>query len=101
MRPIGPHRCKIVQVQWSDIGGVVPEPSIMPSVADFGYDNMNRFAAIIKATYEGGSEVGSLSVGRLSNPLLPSWRQDPKVRREGERVVCVCKCVCGSMCTRV
>ena len=40
----GAEGCTVTQVQWSDVGGVVPEPEIAKNVVKCGFDNMERFS---------------------------------------------------------
>jgi len=69
--------CMVTQVQWSDVGGVVPPRQIAKHVVKFGFENLERYSEMVSAAKEQKLALGPDSYGYLANPMLPRWRSTP------------------------
>lgn len=72
--PVDANNCTVKQLQWSDVGGVLPNKIIEESIEKFGYDNLIRMRKIAKTAVERNVAVP------IENPLLPEWTSDPYVK---------------------
>lgn len=70
--------CKIVQFQWSDIAGIVPQDKIHTSVIDFGFDSITKFRDRLMRLPPGCSLGAKSGQAFLADPLVPRWRQSPQ-----------------------
>lgn len=76
--PLSESECRVVQFQYSDIGGFVPPKEQTKAVVQFGIDNIPKvFRTLLKAQ-EKGCSLGPGSDRYLKDPLKPRWRQNPK-----------------------
>lgn len=73
--PLGEKKCRVVQFQYSDIGGIVPPVEQTKAVVKFGLRSMNRFYRLLRRAQAKGLEVGPETKGYLANPLLPKWHK--------------------------
>ena len=71
----GNNSCVVTQLQWSDVGGVVPEKIAVESVEKFGYSNMVRMRKIADAAV-----ARKVVAPSLENPLSPAWTPEPSVK---------------------
>lgn len=72
-------RCTVIQFQWSDIAGFVPEKYCYTGIVQFGFDNIPKFRARVQKAAEDGAIFGEVSGDEfLADPLKPHWRQLPK-----------------------
>lgn len=71
----GPKRCKIVQFQHSDVGGVVPPKEQTKAVLQFGIDNLGRISDLLGKAKERGLNLGVTSEDYLKDPLRNGWKQ--------------------------
>lgn len=68
--PIDENKCTMIQVQWSDVGGVIPEDKIYQSVEKFGFDSTKRMSSIISHVKE-----RELVLPEVKSPIIPSWER--------------------------
>lgn len=68
------NRCVVSQIQWSDVGGVLPDKIVVSSVEKFGYDNMARMRKVVEAAVAKNITVP------IEDPLLPAWTPDPSAK---------------------
>lgn len=68
--PLGENRCVVNQIQWSDVGGALPDSIVVSSVEKFGYDNMARMSKVVETA------VAKKVVPPVEDPLLPAWTPD-------------------------
>ena len=73
--PLGENKCRVVQFQYSDLGGVIPPGEQTKAVVRFGLDNLHRFNRLVQQTQIKVLGVGPHTTDYLSNPLVPKWRQ--------------------------
>lgn len=66
--------CVVKQIQWSDVGGVLPDWGVVSSVKKFGYDSMARMRKVAEMAV-----AKKVSVP-VENPLLPAWTPDPSAK---------------------
>jgi len=69
--PLDDKNCKVVQVQWSDVGGCISHERICTSVEKFGYDSNKRLKKIVSHV-----EKRKLSTPGIKSPIIPSWNRD-------------------------
>lgn len=72
--PIDENRCVVHQIQWSDVGGVLPDSIVVGSVEKFGYDSMARMRKVVEKA------VAKKIVAPMEDPLLPAWTPDPAAK---------------------
>ncbi len=72
--PVDGDTCVVTQLQWSDVGGIVPEKIAVESVDAFARSNMTRMRKIAETAVE------RKIVAPLDNPLSPAWTPDPSVK---------------------
>jgi hypothetical protein len=78
--PNEPNKCKVVQFQFSDIGGVVPVEEQVKAVVQFGIDNTPKVVQCLVNAAKEGVKLGERDdEAYLKDPLKPSWRQNPRV----------------------
>ena len=73
--PLSEGKCRVVQFQYSDFGGVIPPKVQTDAIVKFGCDNTQRFARLLQKAKERNVKVGPSTSDYLSDPLLPSWKQ--------------------------
>lgn len=73
--PIDENHCTVTQLQWSDVGGVLPDDIVVKSVEKFGYDSLTRMRKIVQTVVE--KDIGAPT---LENPLIPTWTRDPRMK---------------------
>ena len=72
--PIDGSTCVVTQLQWSDVGGILPDKIVVESVEKFGYDSMARMRKIAETAVE------RKIAAPLEDPLFPAWTPDPSVK---------------------
>lgn len=72
----GQGKCTLVQIQWSDVGGIVPEDRISASVEKFGYDSLTRLKNLVDKVRLKGAEIPP-----VEDPMKNGWE------REVDRVI--------------
>mmetsp|Transcript_5343 Transcript_5343/g.11725 ORF Transcript_5343/g.11725 Transcript_5343/m.11725 type:complete len:324 (-) Transcript_5343:321-1292(-) len=73
--PLGENKCRILQFQYSDLGGIFSPTEQTKGVVKFGLDNLERLYHLAQKIQSSGLKVGPKTPDYLSNPLLPKWRQ--------------------------
>jgi hypothetical protein len=81
--PLGENKCRVVQFQYSDVGGIVPPKSQTEAVVKFGLGNLERFNHLVKKAQTNKLKIGPEMEDYLANPLVPKWRQDVNVMIPG------------------
>lgn len=72
--PIDDNRCTVHQIQWSDVGGVLPDHVVVSSVEKFGYDSMARMRKVVEKAVAKHVSVP------IEDPLHQGWTHDPSVK---------------------
>jgi len=72
--PVDEDTCVVIQLQWSDVGGIVPDKIVTERVEEFGRSNMARMRKIAETAVE------RKIVAPLEDPLFPAWTPDPAVK---------------------
>merc|ERR1719291_948783 len=73
------NSCKVIQFQWSDVAGIVPQKECYKGIVQFGFDNIPKFRARVQQAAARGATLGLASgAAYLKDPLEPCWRQAPK-----------------------
>ncbi|KAL7549173.1 hypothetical protein ACHAWF_012451 [Thalassiosira exigua] len=71
--PMGENKCRVVQFQFSDVGGVVPPAEQTKAAVTFGIESLDRFYRLVKEAQGKGLEVGPTTNDYLADPLLSKW----------------------------
>jgi hypothetical protein len=75
--PDNPQACRVVQFQFSDIGGLVPPAKQTAAVVQFGIDNLPKAFALVKTAENKGIVLGTDAGVPLIDPLKSGWKQKP------------------------
>ena len=68
--PVYENKCILIQIQWSDVGGLIPEDKIYQSVEKFGFDSIKRMSSIMSHVKERG-----LCLPEIKSPISTSWER--------------------------
>ncbi|KAL7546547.1 hypothetical protein ACHAWF_013788, partial [Thalassiosira exigua] len=68
--PLGEDKCRLVQFQFADVGGIVPPAEQTKAAVKFGLRNMDRVYRLAKRAREKGLDVGPNATDYLADPIL-------------------------------
>ncbi|KAL7554048.1 hypothetical protein ACHAWF_017418 [Thalassiosira exigua] len=71
--PMGENKCRVVQFQFSDVGGVVPPAEQTKAAVTFGVESLDRLYCLVKEAQGKGMQVGPNTNDYLANLLLSKW----------------------------
>jgi hypothetical protein len=75
---INPQACRVVQFQFSDVGGLVPPAQQTAAAVKFGLDNLPKVFALVKTAETKGIVLEGVDNGvPLEDPLKYGWKQKP------------------------
>ena len=75
---INENKCKVVQVQWSDIAGMLPPEFIKNGVENFGFEFYHRFIDMVDQCKRDKLDVGNVNSNTyLESPLKNGWIRQP------------------------
>ena len=73
--PLSENKCRVVQFQYSDMGGIILPKEQTKAVIKFGLDNIDRFYHLLKEVQRKELNVGLSTKDYLANPLNNGWNQ--------------------------
>ena len=73
--PLEEKKCRVVQFQYSDVGGIIPPKEQTKAVIKFGLDNLGRFYHLLNKVQRKDLDVGPNTKEYLANPLSNGWNK--------------------------
>jgi len=73
--PLSENKCRVVQFQYSDMGGIILPKEQTKAVIKFGLDNLDRFYHLLNEVERKELDVGPSTKNYLANPLQNGWNQ--------------------------